>query len=89
VHVDVLPAMTGVSRFGEEPGWVYAKTEGLPDAALLQHGFTLLLSAKDRVDGFVQQEAVDGFARLRLQRAAWPPLTLDTVPQVFIHTRAA
>jgi hypothetical protein len=88
VHVDVLPAMTGVSRFGEQPGWVYFKTEGLTDAGLLQHGFALLLSAKERVDGFVRQEAVDGFAKLRLQRAAWPPLTLDTVPQVFIHARA-
>ena len=86
VHIDVLPAMTGVSRFLERPGFAYAKTEQLPDAAL--QSYALLLSARDRVPGFARVAAVEGFARLALRRAPWP-LQLHTAPQVFLHERAA
>ncbi len=107
VHVDVLPAMTGVSRFGEQArhgterwaalslcprltcagvqvGFSYSKTEGLDDTGL--RGFGLLLTARERVAGFVLQYAQDGFARLRLQRSLLP-LAVETAPQVFIHKR--
>ncbi len=64
--------------------WTYLKTEGLSNSQLKTRGFTHLLSARDRVPGFVQRAAVDGFRRLRLQKAL-PPLALETEPQVWIH----
>ncbi|KAL3140566.1 hypothetical protein ABBQ32_005142 [Trebouxia sp. C0010 RCD-2024] len=52
VHIDVLPAMTGVSRFGEYgPAWRYSKEEGLAEHTLQQHDFTHLLSASSNVTG--------------------------------------
>ena len=49
VHVDVLPAMTGVTRFGELRGnWEYLKTEGLSAAALQTARFDYLLSGTSR-----------------------------------------
>jgi alpha-1,6-mannosyltransferase len=86
VHVDVMPAMTGVSRFGERLGWVYSKTEGLSDAQLLARGFSHLLSSRPSVPGFTQRAAVAGFVRLRLQ-ATWPPLIAVTEPQVYVLCR--
>ena len=86
VHVDVLPAMTGVSRFGDHPGWALLKTEGLRDEELA--GFTHLLSARQAVPGFVAAAALHGSPRLRLQPALMP-LALHTEPQVWVHCRAA
>ena len=63
----------------------YAKTEKLTDAGL--QSFALLLSAREAVPGFVRHQAVQGFSRLRLRRAAWP-LALETEAQVFVHSRA-
>jgi hypothetical protein len=85
VHVDVLPAMSGVTRFGEQAGFALAKTEGLDDAGLLP--FKFLLSARSSVPGFALQQAVHGFGRLRLGR---PPrlLAVETQPQVYVHARA-
>eukprot|EP00854_Cymbomonas_tetramitiformis_P006247 gene6247-7490_t len=46
VHIDNLPAMTGVSRFGELPfPWKYSKQEGLAQEDLQLHNFTYLLRA--------------------------------------------
>lgn len=52
VHINVLPAMTGVSRFGElgDP-WTYSKEEGIPLEELCHHGFTHLLSTVPNVTG--------------------------------------
>ena len=85
VHIDVLAAMTGVSRFGEQGApWSYSKEEGLGEGLLRQRGFTHLLSAHATVPGYVQRGVVEGFSRFKL-RAAWPPLALRTQPQVYLH----
>jgi len=86
VHVGVLPAMTGVSRFGEARGWAYSKAEGLSDAQLAQRNVSQLLSARQSVQGYARVGAVQGFTRLRLQRA-FPLLRADRSDQVFIHCR--
>ena len=51
LHIDVLPAMTGISRFLEfVPEWRYSKAENLTDFSQ----FTHLLSEKKEVPGFTQ-----------------------------------
>ena len=67
-------------------GFALAKTEGLDDASL--RPFKFLLSARSSVPGFVLRQAVHGYGRLRLGR---PPalLAVETVPQVYVHARAA
>jgi hypothetical protein len=32
-------------------------------------------------------EAVEGFTRMALHRAKWPPLRALTAPQIYIHRR--
>jgi hypothetical protein len=44
VHIDTLPAMTGVSRFCEKgPPWRYSKEEHISNDALALQNFTYLL----------------------------------------------
>eukprot|EP00850_Spirogloea_muscicola_P018077 SM000162S02355 [mRNA] locus=s162:21959:27343:- [translate_table: standard] len=87
VHVSVLPAMTGFSRFCERgPPWKYSKEEGIPLQNLVQHNFTFLLSDKAAVPGFGCLATVAGFSRLELRRS-FPPLSYVLLPKVFIHKR--
>lgn len=86
LHVDVLPAMTGVTRFAHPPTWEVFKSENLSDAELQASGATHLLSARGEVAGFEMLQAVDGFVRLAPVLAPLP-LKLHTAPQVFIHRR--
>ncbi|XP_024530079.1 dol-P-Man:Man(7)GlcNAc(2)-PP-Dol alpha-1,6-mannosyltransferase isoform X3 [Selaginella moellendorffii] len=75
VHIDVLPAMTGVSRFCERgPPWSYSKREGLTPRELRESNFTYLVSAQANVAGFERVFAVEGFSRIALQPSSFPPL---------------
>jgi alpha-1,6-mannosyltransferase len=70
VHISVLPAMTGVSRFGEAgPPWVYSKDENLVSdgtadvgTALGKAGFDYLLNEKPYIEGYTMVTSVNGFA---------------------------
>ena len=90
VHVDVFPAMTGVSRFGElapASNWTYSKREGLSTKQLASEGFDYLLSAQAVVPGYDAVHAVDGFERLQLLKAPVPHVRVKLSPQVYIHQR--
>ena len=100
LHIGVLPAMTGVSRFGEEAGTAaggaraYSKEEG--EGVDLTR-FSHLLSGRPSVPGFERVEAVPGFAGLRVGKdpgaalqgllAGRLPVEFVTEPQVFVHKR--
>ncbi|KAI5081014.1 hypothetical protein GOP47_0004197 [Adiantum capillus-veneris] len=85
VHVDVLPAMTGVSRFCEqEAPWSYSKKEGLSEKDLQRHNFTYLLSARSNIDGYSCLMAVKGFSKVKVEFVP-PRVSLAMVPFVFIH----
>lgn len=98
VHVGVLPAMTGVTRFGEQGApWAYSKEEGLTDHDLAARGFTHALSGSPSLPGFDAIEAVPGYAGLDVPRsltqlrervaAGGMPLRVRTAPRVFVHRR--
>lgn len=53
IHVDIYPAMTGVTRFlyeNENIGWKYNRTEYLSDEQKLV--FTHLFTDRDNIEGF-------------------------------------
>ena len=96
VHIDVLPAMTGVSRFGEAYGsWTYSKLEDLPKDALSKHGFHYILNASPDVQGYHLLQEISGFDGLGfpsnwnelktalLERGV--PLKFRLSPQVYLH----
>ena len=99
VHIDVLPAMTGISRFGEAGApWVYSKEEGLSEAALKGAGFDYLLTDKSKVAGYEVMEAVNGFSGLKFDVRSPEevvkrvlkgklPLEVTTAPAVYILKR--
>ncbi len=67
VHISVLPAMTGVSRFGEAGApWVYSKDENLVSdgnsSALSTAGFDYLLNEKSSIEGYTMIKPINGFA---------------------------
>ncbi|EFN54879.1 hypothetical protein CHLNCDRAFT_8393, partial [Chlorella variabilis] len=68
VHVGVVPAMMGVSRFGEvgEP-WSYCKEEGLDPGQLAKRRYDFLLTDQPAVQGYAQLAAAHGFRRLSLR----------------------
>ena len=73
VHIAVFPAMTGISRFGQEREreqeqvqWIYSKEEGLNDAALKRKRFDYLLSDKVSVKGYTVVDVVDAFGGWRV-----------------------
>ena len=99
VHIGVLPAMTGVSRFGEAGSpWVYSKAEGLSPQLLSKQQFDFLLTDQETVEGYRQLAAVHGFQRLQLSSRSpmralrgllqgQLPVRVVTAPQVFIQRR--
>ncbi|KAK9813092.1 hypothetical protein WJX72_008886 [[Myrmecia] bisecta] len=96
VHIGVLAAMTGVSRFGTqgEP-WHYSKEEGRSQQELLARNFTYLISAQPAIPGFQTIEAVEGLHRVRISKAPQAilrslhnvqlPLYFETKSQLYIH----
>ncbi|KAH7352028.1 hypothetical protein KP509_19G025700 [Ceratopteris richardii] len=85
VHIDVLPAMTGVSRFCENNSpWSYSKKEGMTSEDLQKSNFTYLLSAQPHIDGFNCLMVINGFSKLKAGFSP-PRLSLQMAPLVFIH----
>ena len=84
VHVGVAAAMTGVSRFLEQPRpWSYSKDESLVSADDLRRFSYLLTAATDEpVAGFEVAHVAHGYARLQL----WPPAML-TEPKIHVLKR--
>ncbi|GJP85121.1 hypothetical protein CLOP_g15215, partial [Closterium sp. NIES-67] len=93
VHVDVLPAMTGFSRFTQLPApWSYSKQEGLTLSQLSGFNFSYLLSAHPSVPSYDPIANASGFVRTSFRTLHMPPLrmpypVLETKPQVFIHRK--
>ncbi|KAL4452080.1 hypothetical protein ABPG75_007742 [Micractinium tetrahymenae] len=99
VHIGVLPAMTGVSRFGElGPPWAYSKEEGLTKQQLAQHRFDFLLTDTPDVPGYTMAAAASGFRRLALASRSPAvllrgllqgqlPVRIKTEPQVYVLRR--
>ena len=90
--------MAGVSRFGEAAvhgggggggGWRYSKEEDIAPEDMVDRGFDHLVSGKSQVEGFEMVEAVEGFTRIALDKASFPPLRVVTAPQMYIHHAAA
>ncbi|VAH34885.1 unnamed protein product [Triticum turgidum subsp. durum] len=85
VHIDVLTAMSGVSRFCEnEYPWRYSKEEDISIEEYQNRNFTYLLNEHRYVSGYKCLFGVDGFSRARIQ-PRFPPLSLVKVPKVFAH----
>jgi len=100
VHINVVPAMTGVTRFGEQQhsnGCYYSKKESSSDSSseLLESGFNYLLSGDRRVEGYEVVEVVDGFDSVQVERGGrggkwwwwWPVVKVVTKPSVYIHKK--
>lgn len=99
VHIGVLPAMTGVSRFGEAGApWVYSKEEGLSLQQLAAQRFDFLLTDQPAVEGYTQLAAAHGFQRLALETRSPAaalrgllqrrlPVRLLTAPAVYVQRR--
>ncbi|CAI5500959.1 unnamed protein product [Closterium sp. Naga37s-1] len=67
VHVDVLPAMTGFSRFTQLAApWSYSKQEGLTLSQLSHSNFSYLLSAHPSVPPYEPVADATGFVRMRI-----------------------
>ncbi|XP_076234748.1 alg12 alpha-1,6-mannosyltransferase isoform X2 [Calliopsis andreniformis] len=97
VHIDVLTAQTGVSRFTQiNDSWIYSKQENLmiDDPQMLQ--FThLLMEAKSKYSPNIKPylkthdilDSVDGFSHIVLNYNMLPPIRIKTKPIIFIMKR--
>lgn len=66
IHIDIYPAMTGVTRFmyeNEDFGWVYSRTENLTDQQKMIM-FTHLMTDREYVPGFRLYEVTKCFERV-------------------------
>ncbi|XP_063231277.1 uncharacterized protein LOC134535867 [Bacillus rossius redtenbacheri] len=97
VHIDVLPAQTGVSRFTEiNPHWRYNKTENLECGSDDMMRFThLLVDAKSKYSPNLKPyssthtilEAVEGFSQIAFNYNNFPPVKIKMKPMIFILKR--
>lgn len=97
VHIDVLTAQTGVSRFTQtNSSWIYSKQENLTidDPEMLQ--FThLLIEGKSKYSQNIKPylsthniiEFIDAFSHITLNYNMLPPIRIKTKPSIFILKR--
>ncbi|XP_076164568.1 alg12 alpha-1,6-mannosyltransferase isoform X2 [Ptiloglossa arizonensis] len=99
VHIDVLTAQTGVSRFTQtNDSWIYSKQENLtidnPEMLRFTH---LLMEAKSKYSPNIKPylkthdilDSVDGFSHIALNYNILPPIRIKTRPIIFIMKRKA
>ncbi|XP_078035464.1 alg12 alpha-1,6-mannosyltransferase [Augochlora pura] len=99
VHIDVLTAQTGVSRFTQtNDSWIYSKQENLtidnPEILQFTH---LLMEAKSKYSPNIKPylkthdilDSVDGFSHIALNYNMLPPIRIKTRPIIFIMKRKA
>ncbi|XP_011153544.2 probable Dol-P-Man:Man(7)GlcNAc(2)-PP-Dol alpha-1,6-mannosyltransferase isoform X1 [Harpegnathos saltator] len=97
VHIDVLTAQTGVSRFTQtNVSWTYSKQENLtvddPEMLRFTH---LLMEAKSKYSPNIKPylkthdivDSVDGFSHIALNYHMLPPIRIKTKPTIFIMKR--
>ncbi|XP_015124305.1 probable Dol-P-Man:Man(7)GlcNAc(2)-PP-Dol alpha-1,6-mannosyltransferase isoform X2 [Diachasma alloeum] len=98
VHIDVLTAQTGVSRFTQlNPKWSYSKVENISydDPEALQQFTHLLMEAKSKYSPNIKPylrthdilDAIDGFSHIALNYNMIPPVKIKTKPTIFIMKR--
>ncbi|XP_021923649.1 uncharacterized protein LOC110831686 isoform X2 [Zootermopsis nevadensis] len=97
VHIDVLTAQTGVSRFTEDnPNWRYSKAENLTSGSKEMMTFThLLLEAKSKYSQNLKPysrthdilDSIEGFSHITLNYNTLPPIRIKTKPMIFILKR--
>ncbi|XP_012064025.1 PREDICTED: uncharacterized protein LOC105627349 [Atta cephalotes] len=97
VHIDVLTAQTGVSRFTQtNASWIYSKQENLTidDPEMLQ--FThLLIGGRNKFSPSIKPylkthdiiDSIDGFSHITLNYNMLPPIRIKTRPSIFIMKR--
>ncbi|XP_029178327.1 dol-P-Man:Man(7)GlcNAc(2)-PP-Dol alpha-1,6-mannosyltransferase [Nylanderia fulva] len=97
VHIDVLTAQTGVSRFTQtNDSWIYSKQENLSfdDPEMLQ--FThLLIEGKSKYSPNIKPylkthdiiDSIDGFSHITFNYNILPPIRIKTKPSIFIMKR--
>nr|SVE81262.1 EOG090X04MD [Daphnia magna] len=94
VHIDVLAAQTGISRFGHlHNNWMYDKTENLkpgsPELRMFSH---LIVEAKSKHGYNLRPYAetheivahIEGFSHIRSSYNHFPPIRIKTKPCLFI-----
>ncbi|XP_046740545.1 uncharacterized protein LOC124407975 isoform X2 [Diprion similis] len=99
VHIDVLTAQTGVSRFTQtNKDWIYSKQENItidsPEMLQFTH---LLMEAKSKYSPNIKPymkthdilDSVDGFSHITLNYNGIPPIKIKTKPTIFIMKRKA
>ncbi|XP_046592202.1 uncharacterized protein LOC107223641 isoform X2 [Neodiprion lecontei] len=99
VHIDVLTAQTGVSRFTQtNKNWIYSKQENItidsPEMLQFTH---LLMEAKSKYSPNIKPymkthdilDSVDGFSHITLNYNGIPPIKIKTKPTIFIMKRKA
>ncbi|XP_049828553.1 probable Dol-P-Man:Man(7)GlcNAc(2)-PP-Dol alpha-1,6-mannosyltransferase [Schistocerca gregaria] len=94
VHIDVLTAQTGVSRFTQiRSHWRYNKTEGLQHGSEDMMHFThLLIEAKSKYSPNLKPyiktheilDSVEGFSQIMFNYNIFPPIKIKTKPMIFI-----
>ncbi|XP_031367088.1 probable Dol-P-Man:Man(7)GlcNAc(2)-PP-Dol alpha-1,6-mannosyltransferase isoform X1 [Apis dorsata] len=97
VHIDVLTAQTGVSRFTQtNSSWIYSKQENLTIGSPEMLQFThLLMEAKSKYSPNIKPylkthdilDSVDGFSHIALNYNMLPPIKIKTRPIIFIMKR--